>query len=149
MRHQIFRKLPIDSFITSSSRLTKSKLQIESIIKYTPPDDRDAFLLPQALNSVQSILQKIDKAIGMATNRLQISHLKHDLNGVLSRLERNQIAFNDPTRQCLRKGKVLIKRTASESTYFQVALLDNVFVAYRHSKKVDAIKVKAVCYSKT
>jgi hypothetical protein len=146
MRHPIFRKLPLDSFITSSSRLTKSKLQIESIMKYTQPDDRNVHLMPQALNLCQSILYKIDTAIGLATNRLQISHLKHDLSGVLSGLERNQISINDPTRLCLRMGKVMVKRNASESTYFQVALLDNVFVAYRQSKKADAIKVKAVCF---
>jgi hypothetical protein len=48
--------------------------------------------MPQALFLVQSILSKIDAAmaaIGLATNRLQISHLKHDFNGVLTYLERN------------------------------------------------------------
>jgi hypothetical protein len=117
-------------------------------MKYTPPDGRDAFLMPQALFLVQSILSKIDAAmaaIGLATNRLQISHLKHDLNGVLTYLERNQILIEEPTRKCLRMGKVIVKRAQSESTYFQVALLDNVLVAYRASKKAEAIKVKAVC----
>jgi hypothetical protein len=42
-------------------------------------------------------------------------------------------------------GKVIVKRAQSESIYFQVALLDNVLVAYRASKKAEAIKVKAVC----
>jgi hypothetical protein len=101
--------------------------------------------MPQALLLVQSILSKIDAAIGLATNRLQISHLKHDFNGVLTYLERNQILIGEPTRKCPRMGKVIVKRAQSESTYFQVALLDNVLVAYRASKKAEAIKVKAVC----
>jgi hypothetical protein len=85
-------------------------------MKYTPPDGRDAFLMPQALFLVQSILSKIDAAIGLATNRLQISHLKHDLNGVLTDLERNQISIENPTRKCLRMGKVIVKRAQSEFT---------------------------------
>jgi hypothetical protein len=99
------------------------------------------FLMPQALLLVQSILSKIDAAIGLATNCLQISHLKHDLNGVLTDLERNQISIETPTRKCLRMGKVIVKRAQSESTYFQIALLDNVLDAYRASKKAEAIKV--------
>jgi hypothetical protein len=71
-------------------------------MKYTPPDDLDAFLIPQALLLVQNILSKINAAIGLATNRLQISHLKHDLNGVPTDLERNQISIEEPNRKCLR-----------------------------------------------
>jgi hypothetical protein len=106
--------------------------------------------MPQALFVVQSILSKIDAAmaaIGLATNRLQISYLKHDLNGVLTYLERNQILIEEPTRKCLRMGKVIVKRAQSESTYFQVALLINVFERVKRRKLLKSRRCVSFIYN--
>lgn len=144
MRNPAFRKLPLDSFIASSSRLTKSKLQIEAMIKYTPESNPDGFLLPQALKLCQSVLYSIDRAIGEATSRNHIKQLKDDIGEVATLYEKKLIDVHNVERECLRQGKVVIKKGQAESTY-QIMLLDNILILYR--KKSDSTKLKAVIFS--
>lgn len=140
MRNPAFRKLPLDSFIAASSRLSKSKLQIESIIKYTPASHKDSPLLKVALTHLQLIMMKIDQRIGVASNQLQLLCLKDDMKGVLNTLDMNQLSLDDPCRKCVIQGKVLV-RGHSESTC-QVILLDNALLIYR--KKDQTCKIKMV-----
>ena len=144
MRNPVFRKLPIESFLAISSRLTKSKLQIESILKYTLPDCNDYGRLYEALELVRDILRNVDGAIGLATNKRQIQVLTYDLAGILTTLELKHMALDFKSRTCLREGKVIVERPRSESISHQVVLLDNVFIIYRISKK-HGCKLKAVC----
>lgn len=141
MRNPVFRKLPIDSFISASSRLTKSKLQLEVIFKYTPSDSPDAQLLPRALSLAAELLQRIDRIIGEANNRLKLFQIEQDMNIVLTDREKGDLQLGEVGRQCIRQSKLLMKRSQGEAEY-NLVLLDNAILIYR--KKADGTKVKAV-----
>ena len=141
MRNPAFRKLPLDSFIGASSRLTKAKLQLEGIFKYSPADSADAQLLPTALSLAVELLQKIDCIIGQANNRLKLLQIEQDLSNVLTDRDKADLQLGEMGRQCIRQSKLMMKRSQGEAEY-NLVLLDNAVLIYR--KKADGAKVKAV-----
>lgn len=142
MRSPGFRKLSLESFISPSSRLTKSKLQIEAILKRTPSTSPDNLSISVAMNMNHDILAKIDALIGQAQNESHLRRIECELQS-LSQGERNDLRLRDPKRKVIREGALPLKKIMGDVDCHLV-LLDNAILIFK--KRGDGgLKIKDVC----
>ncbi|KAJ3224469.1 RHO1 GDP-GTP exchange protein 2 [Clydaea vesicula] len=137
-----FRRLPLDSFIAGpSSRLTKSKLILESILKYTPEEHPDKQNVQQALTLEGAILERINSATGKANNRLKLALLEEQLD--IDSSQKMALRLYDQKTVIVRDGKLLMKRlSGGGEVEMNVLLLDHCLVIYR--QKSDLMKIKMI-----
>ncbi len=137
------RRLPLESFLAApTTRLAKSKLLLETILKYTPQNHPDTHLIPQAISHMKTILENINIATGKADNRFKLDQLADQLT--LNSKEAALVNLSDSRRQLVRDGPLIMKKTASDYEV-HVFLLDNCLLICKRKKTGQLKLYKNVC----
>ncbi|KAJ2850354.1 RHO1 GDP-GTP exchange protein 2 [Coemansia brasiliensis] len=119
------RKLGVQHFLTRPpTRLARYPLLLRAVLKYTPEGHPDRDAIPQVIDRVEDMLNRINVETGKAQNRLRL--FKVDEKLVCSVSDRNDLRLTDDQRKLVRDSQ--LRKRGGENTTIQVLLLDHMLL---------------------
>ena len=125
-RLPISRKLELNGYLTKpTTRLGRYNLLLREILKHTPEHHPDCVNIPKAMKMIDQFLSRVNEESGITEQKFSLEVLEKKLSFYKKTQEVEDLDLLSDERKVIMKGPLRRSNTSSESSEFQIYVLDH------------------------